>query len=210
MRIFDLPGPAYRVCTARLVLRCWNPPDAPLLAAAIEQSLEHLLPWMPWAENEPEELERKIQRLRKYRADFDLDRDFVYGIWNADENQVLGGTGLHTRVGEGAREIGYWIHAQHLRRGYATEAVAALTRIAFEVDAVDRVEIHCDPRNEPSAAIPRKLGYNHDATLRRRGNAPLGLSRDTMIWSMFRDEYYETPSAVAEVKAFDAIGRQLL
>lgn len=66
---------------------------------------------MPWAENEPEELERKIRRSRKYRADFDLDRDFVYGIWNADENRVLGGTGLHTRVGEGAREIGYSIRA---------------------------------------------------------------------------------------------------
>lgn len=165
---------------------------------------------MSWAEKEPEELERKIQRLRKYRADFDLDRDFVYGIWNADESQVLGGTGLLARVGEGAREIGYWIHAQHLRCGYATEAVAALTRIAFEVDGVDRVEIHCDPRNEPSVAIPRKLGYRHDATLRRRGNAPMGMSRDTMIWSMFRDEYCETPSAVVEVKAFDAIGRQLL
>lgn len=85
--------------------------DKALLTAAIEQSLEHLRPWMPWAENEPEELERKIRRLRKYRADFDLDRDFVYGIWNADANRVLEGTGLHTRVGEGAREIGYWIHA---------------------------------------------------------------------------------------------------
>ena len=47
----------------RLVLRCWNPADAPLLKAAIDGSLEHLRPWMPWARHEPEALEAKVERL---------------------------------------------------------------------------------------------------------------------------------------------------
>jgi len=39
------PGPAYRIHTSRLVLRCWHPQDAPLLKAAIDTNLEHLRPW---------------------------------------------------------------------------------------------------------------------------------------------------------------------
>ena len=46
-------GPAYRIHTQRLVLRCWQPTDAPLLKAAIDASLEHLRPWLPWAQHEP-------------------------------------------------------------------------------------------------------------------------------------------------------------
>jgi RimJ/RimL family protein N-acetyltransferase/catechol 2,3-dioxygenase-like lactoylglutathione lyase family enzyme len=203
-------GPAYRICTPRLVLRCWQPDDAPLLTAAVEASLEHLRPWMPWAVNEPEPVDQKVQRLRRFRANFDLGRDFIYGVWNGAETDVLGGTGLHTRVGPDAREIGYWIHAGHTRQGYATEAVAALTKIGFQVDGIERMEIHCDPRNEASTAIPRKLGYRHDATLRRRANSPDGSVSDIMIWSLFRDEFPDTPAADATVTAFDGMGRQLL
>jgi RimJ/RimL family protein N-acetyltransferase len=53
-------GPAYRIHTQRLVLRCWHPTDAPLLKAAIDASLEHLRPWLPWAQYEPTDLHRKI------------------------------------------------------------------------------------------------------------------------------------------------------
>jgi RimJ/RimL family protein N-acetyltransferase len=72
---------------------------------------------MPWAHHEPESLDDKVQRLRSFRAKFDLDRDYVYGIFDSDEKVVLGGTGLHKRIGEGAREIGYWIHQHHVGRG---------------------------------------------------------------------------------------------
>jgi len=206
----SIPGPAYRIHTARLVIRCWNPADAPLLKAAIDASLDHLRPWMPWAEQEPQELDQKIEGLRRFRGKFDLGQDFVYGIFNRGESQVLGGTGLHTRAGEGAREIGYWIHADWINRGLATEASAALTRVAFEIDRVHRVEIHCDPANVRSAAVPRKLGYTHEATLHQRLPLPDGTLRDAMIWTLLAGEYPASPAARAEIQALDALGRQIL
>ena len=152
-------GPAYRIETPRLVVRCWQPADAFMLREAVESSVDHLLPWLPWAQAEPEELQAKVDRLRMFRGKFDLGEDYVYGIFDRQEGRVIGGSGLHTRVGPGAREIGYWIRKDEIGHGYATEVSAALTKVAFEIDRVDRVEIRCDPENVRSAAIPAKLGF---------------------------------------------------
>ncbi|MCO5192271.1 MAG: GNAT family N-acetyltransferase [Anaerolineae bacterium] len=203
-------GPAYRIETPRMVIRCWKPGDAQLLKTAIDSSLDHLRPWMPFAANEPTDVQTKINLLRRFRGNFDLDVDYVYGIFDRDEAEVLGGTGLHTRIGKNALEIGYWIRADAVGRGLATEATAALTQIAFVVNGVDRVEIHCDPQNSASAAVPRKLGFTHEATLQRRiASGDDGEMRDSMIWTLFRDAYKQTPVADVTVLAYDVFGRKL-
>lgn len=203
-----MAGPAYRILTSRLCIRCWNPADAPLLKDAVDASREHLKPWMPWAHKETS-LQDQIERLRQVRGQFDLSRDFVYGIFDRDETLVLGSTGLHTRVGKHAREIGYWIHVDHIGKGYATEVSAALTKVAFEIDSVDRVEIHCDPENLASSTIPKKLGYTLEATLRRRSHWPDGKVEDSMIWTIFAQQYPDSPAAKIDIQAFDAAGREI-
>jgi RimJ/RimL family protein N-acetyltransferase len=198
--------PPYRVTTERLTIRCWNPRDAPLLKEAIDSSLEHLQPWMPWAREEPRPLEDKVQLLRRFRGLFDTGKDFVYGIFSLDESEVVGGTGLHTRVGDDAFEIGYWIRASRAREGLATEAVAALTRVAFIVCGVDRVEIHVEPANTASLGVPRKLGFREEATLRRR----LPSGADAVVLSMFGDEVDGTTVAAASLEAYDAAGTRVV
>jgi len=181
-----------------------------MLAAAVDASMDHLRPWMPWATSAQTEVDVQVDRLRRCRGEFDLGKDFWYGIFNEDETLVVGGCGLHTRAGPGAREIGYWIRAGHTGQGLATEAAAALTKVAFEVDEVVRVEIHCDPNNVRSAAVAGKLGFVLEATLRNRSLTGEGKPRDTMIWTLFPDEYPGSPAALATVEAFDVIGRKLL
>lgn len=205
-----LSKPAYRIVTPRLVIRCWHPADARLLKEAVDASIDHLRPWMPWAWAEPTDLGAKAQLLRRFRGQFDLDQDYVYGILDPEEELVMGGCGLHLRAGANAREIGYWIRAGRTGRGLATEAAAALTRVAFEVDQIDRLEIHCAPDNASSAAVPRKLGFLHEATLRNRTITGDGRPRDTMIWSMFAEAYPSSPAASWEVEAFDALGHTLI
>jgi RimJ/RimL family protein N-acetyltransferase len=202
-------GPAYRIITPHLVIRCYNPIDAPLLAQSITESLDHLLPWMPWAAVEPEHLNAKVERMRLMRSNFDMGNEFVFGIFNLEQNRLLGGTGLHPRVGSDALEIGYWIHKDFTNHGYATETAAALTKVAFEILGVGRLEIHCSVENSRSAAIPVKLGYTHEATLRKRSFAH-GRLTDQMIWSLFAEDYPSTISSKQEISAFDAAERRIL
>ena len=202
--------PPYRICTERLVLRCWEPSDAPRLKEAVDSSLDHLRPWMPWAVHEPQPLDEKVRLLRRFRGDFDLGEDFVYGLFSRDEEDVVGGSGLHTRVGEDAFEIGYWLRADRTGQGLATEAAAALTRVGLELCGADRIEIRVDPANERSSAVPRKLGFAHEGTLRRRLPASGGGRRDVAIFSLFRDAFAGTPSASVRVEAYDAVGTRVL
>jgi RimJ/RimL family protein N-acetyltransferase len=198
-------APPYRMVTERLVLRCWNPADAALAKEAVDSSREHLRPWMLWADEE-KTLEEQSAVLRGFRARFDLGEDFVYGIFSADESEVVGGTGLHTRAGEDAFEIGYWIRASRVNQGLATEATAALTRTAFELCGVDRVELHVEVGNAASLRIPAKLGYRQEATLRRR----IAGTRDKAIFTLFAGEYRDSPSAAAAFEAYDALGARVL
>ena len=203
------PPAPYRIETRRLVVRCWEPRDAALLKEAIDSSLEHLGPWMPWTADEPQTLEEKTELVKFFRSSFDTAENFTYGIFTADETEVLGGTGLHGRIGPGGLEIGYWIRASATRQGLTTESSAALTRVGFEVCEADRIEIRIDPRNEASFGIPRKLGFLEEATLRRRLPSRAGEPlRDVTIFTLFREDF--EPSVAPGIRAYDARGERLL
>ncbi|MCZ7590325.1 MAG: GNAT family N-acetyltransferase [Gaiella sp.] len=193
-----------------MTLRCWEPRDAPLLAEAIESSLDHLRPWLPWAREEPRPLDERIELLRAFRGRFDLGEDFVYGVFTPDGRTVVGGSGLHTRAGTGALEIGYWIRASGVRQGFARETAAALTAVAFHVCGVDRVVIRVDPGNEASLRVPRALGFGEEGKLRRR--LPAGedeAPRGAVVFALFADQLEGSPVAHSTLEAYDALGRPI-
>ena len=203
------PPAPYRIETDRLVLRCYEPRDAPLLKDAIDSSLEHLHEFMPWSRGEPKSTAETADLLKHFRAGFDTGENFTYGIFSVDESEVLGGTGLHPRIGPGGLEIGYWIRASATRQGIATETAAALTLVGFEVCGADRIEIRIEPRNQASFGIPRKLGFLEEATLRRRLYAAEGEQlRDVTIFTLFREDF--DPATAPALRAFDARGQQLI
>lgn len=200
----------YKIETDRLIIRCYEPKDAKLLKNSIDESLEHLLPWMPWAKNEPESVQTKLERLRKYRGQFDLGIDYTFGIFSKDEKKLIGSTGLHPRLSNNAREIGYWINVKYLKQGYATETVKALIKVGFEIEQLDRIEIRCDPNNIPSQGIPKKLGFIHEGTLKNRLTDTKGELRDVMIWTMFKEDYAINDFANFKIKAFNVINDQII
>jgi len=201
---------AYRVETERLVLRCWSPEDAPRCRAALDVCDDHLRPMIPFMKDEPRTLQQTAQWLRGHRAAFDLDQMYRYAIFDASEQKLLGENMLLARVGPGGLEIGYWTHKDAIGKGIATESTCAMIRVAFEIEKMERVEIMCSPENSASASIPAKLGFTHEATLKKRALDSEGDVCDLMVWSLFAVDYPSSPAAGTVIRAFDCMGDAIM
>lgn len=140
-----------------VVVRRWVPADASALHDAVLANVEHLRPWMAWIRFEPMTVPERCSLIAEWEQAWRDGGDIVLGIWR--DGQVVGGCGLHRRVGPGGLEIGYWVHVDHIGQGIATTAARAVTDLAFTAADIDRVEIHHDVANETSSRIPEKLGY---------------------------------------------------
>ena len=197
---------AYRVETDRLVLRCWSPEDAPRLRAVLDACDAYLRPWIPFMKDEPRTLKQTAEWLRGIRAAFDLDKTHRYAVFDTEEKNLIGENMLIDRVGPGGLEIGYWTHKDEMGKGIATEASRAMIRVAFEIEKVDRVEIMCAPENMASASIPARLGFSHEATLKKRALDSEGGICDLMVWSLFASDYASSPAATVSLRAYDSMG----
>lgn len=157
------------------MLRRWHLDDAPLLLEAIAASQSDLMRWTPWVIPTPFGATTLIERLTRFRDQFDAGESFIYGIFDALGTRVLGGAGLYGRVGPDALEVGYWIRSDQSGRGLATRAASELTRTAFDTCQVQRVELRCDPSHEASLAIARKLGFQFREVLGLEDGAELSI-----------------------------------
>jgi RimJ/RimL family protein N-acetyltransferase len=147
------------ICAGPIELRRWQPTDVDALVAALSASLPELQLWMPWA-RDPITIEAYAEIVERFHADFDAGAQFVYGMFPSGGADVVGGCGLHFRLGPRVVEIGYWVRTDHHRRGYATAAARALTTTAFShLDDIGEVHIRMDKANVASARVPARLGY---------------------------------------------------
>lgn len=145
-------------------LRLLEPRDAEELHVLIVANRAHLSPWMPWAADQGlAETRAFIALTRKQVAD---DAGFQTAI--VQDGRLAGMVGFHA-VDWGARStsIGYWLDADRQGRGTMTSAVRALVDHALSVWRLNRVEIRAAPENRRSRAIPERLGFTEEGTLRQ-------------------------------------------
>ena len=157
------------------------------MAVVITQSLSHLRPWMPWAQDAPTAESSELV-VRRMQADFITRRDLCFQIYarraDGSPGRLLGGTGLH-RIDWTVRrfEIGYWIRPEAAGQGHVGEAVRLLTALAFDVLGARRVEIRCDPRNVKSRAVAERCGFELEGVLRNNVLGVDGHARDTCVYA---------------------------
>ncbi len=156
------------------------------VVTAVNANLDHLRPWMAWAA-EPATEATIGTFLAAAEELFDARHDFGYSILDTDGASVIGGAGLHGRLGQHALEIGYWVAADRAGRGLATEVAGALTSAAFAMRGITRVEIHCEEANVRSARIPEKLGYRFNGLVFVETDG--GEARGTQVWSVRRADW---------------------
>lgn len=208
----DSPPPVpYGFASERLVVRCYEPADAERLQRLLARNREHLLPWLPWAAGEPQSLEEKLETIRRFRGEFDRGGDFVMGIFLRETGTLIGGTGLHPRIGPDAFEIGYWIDREFEGQGLVQESTRGLVRLAFQHHRRAKVEIRLDPRNERSRAVPRALGMHLDGVLRSQlaGSTPDAPRIDAEVWSLLAEDFLAREGDFPPLEVWDAATRPL-
>lgn len=168
----------------RALVRSYRPEDAGDLFTSVVASREHMLPWLPFV-TRYETIDDAREFINRMRAAWLLREDFNAGLWDSATGDFVGAIGLHPRDWNvPVFEIGYWLRADMTGRGYITEAVKLLADYAFAAYDAKRVFIQCDARNERSAAVPRRLGFVHEATLRNTAIAYDGALRSTLIFAL--------------------------
>lgn len=175
-----------------LVLRRWRLDDAADLHAAVVANVEHLRPWMAWIAFEPLTIEDRRDHIERWDGVWADGGEVIYGIWL--DGEVVGGCGLHRRLGPGALEIGYWIGERHTRQGFGTAITRALTDLAFTMPDIAQVEVHHDLRNAISGRIPARLGYTRigEQRVTDRDQAPAECGREA-IWRTTRLAWLARP-----------------
>lgn len=132
--------------------------------SAVDRDREHLRPWLPWVDR-TENAEYTRQFIRGALEQFSHNQGFSAAIWTHGE--VGGGIGFHNVNWSNKNvEMGYWLASRFLGRGIATLACQALIGYAFDEWKLNRVEIRCATGNARSAAVPERLGFVREGTLR--------------------------------------------
>lgn len=188
----DLPVlPSHDIVRGELLIRRWREADAAALATAIGESADHLRPWMNWVPDEPGKLADALDYIVRVGAGWDEGGDMAFGMFLGPV--AVGSCGLHRRRGPRALEIGYWVHVDHIGKGYATAAAAALTSAAFTLPDVDHVEIHHDRANTRSGRVPQKLGYEFVGEEPDEVTAP-GEEGVDCTWRIARADWHGEPA----------------
>lgn len=200
---------AFKIITPNLIVRKYELTDAPQLKKVVGANVDHLLPWLPWAADEPQTLEEKQDMISGWHENFEQNKDYVYAIFAKDNTQLMGGTGLHTRRGEGIFEIGYWMDKAHINKGYTTEAAYALTKVGIQYLGIEKMEIHHTEKNVRSARVPEKLGYLHEYTYRKIEKNAEGQRIKHLVWTMFKEEF-EPIEKYDKIEVYDKKGDWVL
>ena len=148
-----------------LFLRLPEERHTPEAYALIKRDAEHLREWLPWV-TEDFSLEDAKEFTRRNRRQFADNQGYSAQI--VYRNRIAGQVGFNGFDRPNSKtEIGYWLGASFQGRGIMTRACRALVDHAFRELKFNRVEIKCAVGNARSRAIPERLGFTEEGTLRQ-------------------------------------------
>lgn len=153
-----------RLETERMALRLPQHSDFNAWTALRQESRDFLVPWEPtWS---ADQLLRKAFTNRVYWAQraSRAGTAIPFFLERSVDGALLGAITIdNIRRGPAQMAtIGYWIGAPHARQGYMAEAIEAVTRHAFTVLDLSRIEAACLPDNAASRAALERAGFKYE------------------------------------------------
>ncbi|WP_375477097.1 GNAT family N-acetyltransferase [uncultured Jatrophihabitans sp.] len=158
-------SPGYPIQTDRLLLRPLDP-ATDVDAVHDYASRPEVCRYIPRG---PRSREQVVEWMTRDAARSTLDGEgqaLNLAVLLRDGGTLVGDVLLFYRSAEHRLgEIGYVFNPDHGGCGYATEAGRALLSLGFDGLGLHRVIARIDARNDPSAAVLRRLGMRQEAVL---------------------------------------------
>ena len=162
----DVPLQAEAVCAlvdsnirvGDLILRLWTAADEATIDDIVTSSKAELDRWLPGLESDLANFATFIERAARSVGE---GTGWYYCV--ELDGVVVGQCSIEARD-DGTAEVGYWMRSDRTNEGLATRAVGALCGPAADHGFTTLV-IHCDEGNVRSAAVARKAGFRHVATV---------------------------------------------
>ena len=127
----------------------------------------------------------------------------AFAVRHLATNRLAGSTRyMNMELGHKRLEIGStWYGLEFQRTGVNTECNYLLLGHAFEESGVNRVELKTDRLNERSQRAMLRLGAKEEGTLRRHMVTARGRVRDTVYFSILREEWPEVKARLEGMMA---------
>lgn len=156
-------------------------------AKVVRENLAHLKPWMSWAVDD-----YSVEHAREWiqRSLDEFARDGRFGALIILGDEIIGSIGFHDLDATNKNAaIGYWIDHRHQGKGIVTRSVRALIDHLFDRMGLNRLQINCNVENTRSRAIPERLGFSLEGTLREREFVD-GEFRDWAVYGLLKREWH--------------------
>lgn len=141
-----------------------DPHHAEALFRLTDANRTHLRRWLPWvdATHSVEDTRVFIQTTRRQLGDCNGFQTVIR--FRGDIVGVVGQHGIDWA--NRSTSIGYWLAEDAQGRGIMTESCRAYLDYVFRELELHRVEIRCAVENRRSRAIPERLGFRQEGTIR--------------------------------------------
>jgi [ribosomal protein S5]-alanine N-acetyltransferase len=143
--------------------------DAATLQEFRVRNRAHLKPWEPLRDGRHYTLEGCREFIGDAGEKFTQDRGYFFAVFGADETQIIA-TFNFANIVRGAFQachLGYAMAADQQGQGLMHEALDAGLRWAFDDLALHRVMANYMPRNERSARLLQRLGFEREGYAKR-------------------------------------------
>lgn len=154
-----------RILSDSLRISLSIPQYADELFALTDRNRLFLRRWLPWLDDT-----RSPEDTRKFLA-LQLQR-FARGeslhVTIFSNGSIAGVAGFNSLdLTNGIGYVGYWLGEEFTGKGIMTSVVRDLIEVGSGFYSLQKIDIRCATGNSRSRAIPERLGFRHEGTLRR-------------------------------------------
>lgn len=186
--LLDIPT---RFESERLIIRCYEAGDGPLVYAVGVRNRDHLQRYESGNVILTAKTEQEAEILvRELHADWVARNCFFMGAFDKETRefvaQIYVGV-VNWDLPEFA--IGYFADKDHEGQGFVTEAVQAALRFIFEHLRAHRVRLETNEMNMRSRRVAARCGFVQEGRLRESRRNPDGTFSGDVLYGLLRSEY---------------------